>query len=69
MQWGVNMSDDSDLESLSAAYPQLRQITIPQTGSQVPQTDFQGAWQSATPETSANFSAVGYFLVEGCIRS
>ena len=62
MQWGVNMSDDSDLESLSAAYPQLRLITIPQTGSQVPQTDFQGAWQSATPETSANFSAVGYFF-------
>jgi sialate O-acetylesterase len=62
MQWSVSRSQDSDLESLSAYYPNLRLITIPQVGSQEPQYDFKGAWESATPTTAANFSAVGYFF-------
>ena len=62
MQWSVSIIRDSDLESLSAHYPNLRLITIPQVGTQEPQYDFKGAWESATPETSANFSAVGYFF-------
>lgn len=62
MQWSVSRSQDSDLESLSAHYPNLRLITVPQVGSQEPQYDFKGAWESATPTTAANFSAVGYFF-------
>ena len=62
MQWSVSSSDDSDLESLSAHYPNLRLITIPQVGTQEPQYDFNGVWESATPRTSENFSAVGYFF-------
>ena len=60
MQWSVSRSEDSDLESLSAHYPNLRLITIPHVGTQEPQHDFKGAWQSANPTTVANFSAVGY---------
>jgi sialate O-acetylesterase len=62
MQWSVRSSDDSDLESLSAHYPNLRLITVPQVGSQEPQYNFKGAWEAATPHTAANFSAVGYFF-------
>ena len=62
MQWSVSRSQDSDLESLSAHYPNLRLITVPQVGSQEPQYDFKGAWESSTPTTAANFSAVGYFF-------
>ena len=42
MQWSVSRSQDSDLESLSAHYPNLRLITVPQVGSQEPQYDFKG---------------------------
>ena len=62
MQWSVSRSEDSDLESLSAHYPNLRLITIPHIGTQEPQHDFKGAWQAANPTTAANFSAVGYFF-------
>ena len=62
MQWSVRSSDDSDLESLSAHYPNLRLISIPQVGTQEPQYDFKGSWKASTPETAANFSAVGYFF-------
>lgn len=62
MQWGVVSSDDSDLESLSANYPSLRLITIPQNGTQIPQKNFLGSWEISTPATASSFSAVGYFF-------
>ena len=62
MQWSVRSSDDSDLESLSAHYPNLRLISIPQVGTQEPQYNFNGSWKAATPHTASNFSAVGYFF-------
>ncbi len=62
MQWAVNASNDPDLEKLSAHYPLIRHITIPQIGTQKPQHDFDGQWQTCSPETIGNFSAVGYFF-------
>lgn len=62
MQWAVNSADDPDLESLTANYPRIRLITVPQVGTQEPQTDFNGAWQKCTPDTVKDFSAVGYFF-------
>ena len=62
MQWAVNSANDPDLESLTAKYPNLRLITVPQTGTQETQTTFNGQWQACTPETVRDFSAVGYFF-------
>lgn len=62
MQWDVNGSNDADLEALSARYPRLRLITVPQVGTQTPQDDFNGRWEPCTPETVRGFSAVGYFF-------
>jgi sialate O-acetylesterase len=62
MQWNVAMSNDADLESLSAKYPKIRLISVPQVGTQEPQQDFKGEWQLCTPETAKWFSAVGYFF-------
>lgn len=62
MQWGVNSSKDPGLEKLSARYPQIRHITVPQVGTQEPQRDFEGEWQACSPETIGGFSAVGYFF-------
>jgi len=61
MQWSVNSSDDPDLEKLTANFPNIRLITVPRIGTQEPQDDFNGQWEPCTPDTVAEFSAVGYF--------
>lgn len=60
MQWSVAQSYDPDLEALTAKYPQIRFISVPQVGTQEIQDDFVGQWEACTPETVVNFSAVGY---------
>jgi sialate O-acetylesterase len=62
MQWSVGQSNDAELEILSAKYPNLRLISVPQVGTQEPQWTFNGQWAPATPETVKDFSAVGYFF-------
>lgn len=62
MQWSVNISNHADLEKLSANYPQIRLITVPNVGTQEPQKNFAGEWQVCTRETVGGFSAVGYFF-------
>lgn len=62
MQWDVRQSNDPDLESMTAKFPRVRLISVPQVGTQEPQKDFRGQWAVCTPETAASFSAVGYFF-------
>ena len=68
MQWSVGQSDDKELEAMSAKFPNLRLISVPQVGTQKPQNDFDGKWEETTPESAINFSAVGYFLEGSYIR-
>ncbi|HUQ70617.1 MAG TPA: sialate O-acetylesterase [Planctomycetaceae bacterium] len=62
MQWSVNQSTDADLERLTAKHPQIRFISVPQVGTQEPQSDFKGSWSVCSPDTVGDFSAVGYFF-------
>ena len=62
MGMAVNASNDPDLESLTAKYPNIRLISVPQVGTQEPQDDFKGQWEHCTPASVRNFSAVGYFF-------
>ena len=62
MGWPLNNADDSDLEIMTANYPNLRLISIPQVGTQEPQHDFNGKWEATTPEVASQFSAVGYLF-------
>lgn len=62
MAFAVRNSYDGDLEIASAGNPNLRLISVPQVGTQEPQDDFKGEWQVASPESVADFSAVGYFF-------
>jgi len=62
MQWEVNQANDPDLEKLTANFPQIRLISVPQVGTQEPQDDFKGSWSVCSPDTVGNFSAVGYFF-------
>jgi sialate O-acetylesterase len=62
MQWPVGAAKDADLEIPAAKYPNLRLITVPNRGTQEPQTDFKGRWVPCRPDTVGGFSAVGYFF-------
>ncbi|MGC8644543.1 MAG: sialate O-acetylesterase [Isosphaeraceae bacterium] len=62
MQFGVGSAVDGDLEILSANFPRIRLITVPNRGTQEPQKDFRGKWQRCSPRTVGGFSAVGYFF-------
>ena len=62
MAMAVNRANGPALEILSANYPQIRLISVPQVGTQEPQDDFDGQWQVCSPETVADFSAVGFFF-------
>jgi len=62
MQWPVDAARDADLEKMTAKFPQIRLITVPMIGTQVPQDDFAGSWQVCSPETVGDFSAVGFFF-------
>ncbi len=62
MQWSVSQSNDADLETRAAKFPNIRLISVPQVGTQEPQDDFKGEWQVCSPETVPTFSAVGYFF-------
>lgn len=62
MRWMVGNSYDADLEKLTANYPDIRFLKMPNVGTQEPQTDFVGQWQVCTPETVGEHTAVGYFF-------
>lgn len=53
---------NADLEHLAARHPEIRMITNPNLGTQLPQTNFNEAWEICTPEKVPWFSAVGYFF-------
>ena len=62
MGWALGNSDDADLEVMTANYPNLRLISVPQVGTQEAQINFNGRWETTTPEVAKNFSAVGYLF-------
>ncbi len=62
MQWGINNTNDADLEKAAAKFPNIRLITVPNVGTQEPQWNFNGKWAACTPDTVGSFSAVGYLF-------
>src|SRR5207249_2817133 len=62
MQLAVAQANDADLETRTAKFPKIRLISVPTFGTQEPQDDFIGKWEVCSPETVAQFSAVGYFF-------
>ena len=62
MQWPVNAAADPDLEKLTAKFPKIRIITVPNRASQKPERNFDGSWTSVTPQTVGDFTAVGYYF-------
>ncbi|HXW13702.1 MAG TPA: sialate O-acetylesterase [Terriglobia bacterium] len=53
---------NADQEVAAAHYPLLRLFIVKKAVAGKPQTDVEGRWVVASPETVGNFSAVGYFF-------
>lgn len=63
MAWSVKNSKNADTEIKNANYPNLRLFTVPNQMSTTPITTIPYAkWQTSSPETIKEFSAVGYFF-------
>jgi sialate O-acetylesterase len=53
---------DEKQEIAAANYPQVRLFTVPDRKSLTPLTDVKGVWKVCSPETVADFSAIGYLF-------
>ncbi|WP_038163061.1 sialate O-acetylesterase [Verrucomicrobium sp. BvORR106] len=62
MEWVVQNSLNSAQEIASANDPTIRHIKVPLVPKPVPQDDFNGSWQTASPSTVGGFTAAGYFM-------
>ena len=55
-------------EAASADYPQIRHFAVARTPSDTVLTDTKGKWDVCSPETVANFTAVGYYFARDLYR-
>ncbi|HEV3249930.1 MAG TPA: sialate O-acetylesterase, partial [Puia sp.] len=63
MEFQVNQVINAASEIEQARYPEIRQFLVPKTISTTPVDDLSGGdWKECSPETVANFTAVGYFF-------
>ncbi|MEX1119437.1 MAG: sialate O-acetylesterase [Terrimicrobiaceae bacterium] len=62
MEWPLKKANKGEAEIAAANAPQIRLLQIPNTYSPVPLDTFDAKWQVCSPETVADFSAVGYFF-------
>ena len=62
MEWPVRASRDAEAETAAANYPSIRLFDVSHRPSGLLQNDVEADWYETTPETIANFSAVGYYF-------
>ncbi|MCX6937804.1 MAG: sialate O-acetylesterase [Verrucomicrobia bacterium] len=55
-------------EAASANYPQIRHFYVARTPSDTPRTATTGKWDVCSPQTSVNFTAVGYYFARDLQR-
>ncbi|NII25315.1 sialate O-acetylesterase [Pseudoflavitalea sp. X16] len=63
MEWTVDGSNNKEEEIKNANFPLIRHFKVPKTVAGAPLKDLTGgAWEVCSPQTVANFTAVGYFF-------
>lgn len=63
MEWPVSSSNNKEEEIKNANFPLIRHFLVPKTVAATPLKDLTGgAWEICSPQTVANFTAVGYFF-------
>lgn len=64
MAMQVKNTKGAEEEIAASANPMIRQFLVKRLASPVPQEDTEGSWVSAAPETTGEFSAVGYYFAK-----
>ena len=59
---GQKSLENWEQEVATANYPEIRHFAVARTPSDSPQTNTAGKWEVCSPETVAQFTAVGYFF-------
>ena len=59
---GQRPVENAEQEVAAANYPKIRHFDVPRTGAITPQTQITGKWEVCSPQTAAQFTAVGYFF-------
>lgn len=64
MEWPMTRSANPETEIPAASYPEIRffNVSPKKRPSRQPMTDVEADWAACTPESAANFSAVGYYF-------
>jgi sialate O-acetylesterase len=62
MQWTVQNSNNPDTEALNANFPRIRLFSVPLKTHPDPQDDADAKWETCSPDTIRQFSAVLYFF-------
>ena len=63
MEWTVRNTNNATQEIPQANFPRIRQFVVPRSVASQPQDDTKGGeWKLCSPETVADFTAVGYFF-------
>lgn len=63
MEWTVKDSNDAEAEIAAAGDAQIRHFKVPRSYADTPQPDLTGGiWESESPDTVGDFSAVGTFF-------
>lgn len=63
MEWTVRQSNNPQEEIAAAKYPRIRHIKIPHRPAEKPESDVPSdGWKVCSPETVADFTAVGYYF-------
>jgi sialate O-acetylesterase len=62
MEFTMKSSFQSAADIAASANPMIRHFNVARVKADQPQADVKGTWQVAGPETTAGFSAVGYYF-------
>lgn len=62
MDWPLSSTETAGEEIPLSDYPEIRLFTVENHIATRPSEDLNGSWELCNPETSASFSAVGYFF-------
>lgn len=66
MEWKLWRTENGDQEVANADYPNIRLFKVPKTMAASPQSDLSGGqWEVCTPESTRDFSGLGYFFGRG----
>jgi len=62
MEWPLSKAFEPQNDIATSANPRIRLLTVPKLKADEPVPDVKASWQECNPETTPNFSAVGYYF-------